>query len=331
MERNAIGVNSNRQSLATAAGAVCRAFTLVELLVTMALMGLLATISSVGYYAAVRGMNDRSAHQIAVSTLRFAMQRALIDDLPVAVFFTDETINTANEDALEDGKVVGRITVVRMGGRISYVGQNGKEIVDEFADWGSTYPREREYLGSSSRPTTKMYRLAPSGSGMENSESKYLSHVTEYVYEVEKENQETLLASNLALQRWHKNKADFRGNGNSGFKQNSVQFAPFFGFKVEKGFSDWNVGDAYGFEIAQMQLPDGYLFSRDSVDEYGRAKSKVGDINTVATVFLNPSAAKADATTVPMQGKSQISIYAYRLKQGMKAIGSPITENDLKD
>ena len=32
------------------------AFTLVELLVTMALMGLLATVSTVGYYAAVRGM-----------------------------------------------------------------------------------------------------------------------------------------------------------------------------------------------------------------------------------------------------------------------------------
>ena len=63
-----------------------RAFTLVELLVTMGLMAMLATIAIAGYYGAVRGMTERGAKQDVASLVRLAQQRALVDEVPTAVF-----------------------------------------------------------------------------------------------------------------------------------------------------------------------------------------------------------------------------------------------------
>lgn len=296
------------------------AFTLVELLITMALMGLLATVSTVGYYAAVRGMNDRSAKQIVVSTLRFAMQRALIDELPVAVFLYNETVKVA-EDDLEDAKVVGKMVVVRMGGRITYV--DGREIVDEFADWGSAYPRkEKRDAASSKRSTMRMYRLVPSGNGLKDSRSEYLSLVTDYVYEIRKGNNESLLASDLILRGLHEDKADIPGNNpnNSNFSQGSVYYAPFYGFYVEDGCTKWEVGDAYGFEIAEMQLPDGYMFSSST-------GAQLGDVREVDTLFFNPATAGPNDQTFSM---SSVKIYAKRPGKGLQSIAT-VSKSDLED
>ena len=289
------------------------AFTLVELLITMALMGLLATVSTVGYYAAVRGMNDRSAQQIVVSTLRFAMQRALIDELPVAVFLQNETVKVA-EDELEETKVVGKMTVVRMGGRISYV--NGREIVDEFADWGSAYPRksEREASGSK-RSTMRLYRLVPSGDGIADNESEYLSLVTDYVYEIRKENKESLLASELILQGLHKNDAGTP----EGYSQ-AVCYAPFYGFYVEGGCTQWKVGDAYGFEISSVQLPDGYLFN-------STAKERLGEVSTESVLFFNPAKMGAEDEVFNMK---TVKIYSKRPGKGIQSIAT-ISKSDLED
>ena len=297
------------------------AFTLVELLVTMALMGLLATVSTVGYYAAVRGMNDRGARQTVVSSLRFAMQRALIDDLPVAVFLCNETVKVA-KDELEEDKVVGKITVVRMGGRITYV-NNGREIVDEFADWGSSYPvHDKHDANASKRSTIRMYRLVPSGNGLKESKSDYLSQVTDYVYEIRKDSQESLLASGLKLRGLHENKEEIpTGNpGNSSFSQSSVNYAPFYGFYVEGGCTKWEVGDAYGFEIAQMQLPDGYLFSSST-------GSQVGDVQDAEVLFFNPATVKFDKETFDM---SSVKIYASRPGKGPQVIAT-VSKSDLED
>lgn len=319
--RSALGlhpVNSKARKLENSSAK--KAFTLVELLVTMALMGLLATVSTVGYYAAVRGMNDRSARQVVVSTLRFAMQRALIDELPVAVFLCNETVKVAKDD-LEENKVVGKMTVVRMGGRITYV--NDREIVDEFADWGSAYPvHERHDANASKRSTMSMYRLVPNGTGLKDSKSDYLSQVTDYVYEIRKSSAEELLASGLVLKGLHENKADIPGNNpnNSNFSQGSVNYAPFYGFYVEDGCTKWEVGDAYGFEIAQMQLPDGYLFDSSS-------GAQVGDTRDAEVLFFNPARAGYGDATLDM---SSVKIYASRPGKGLQVIAT-VSKSDLED
>ena len=264
-------------------------------------------------------MNDRSAKQVVVSTLRFAMQRALIDELPVAVFLYNETVKVA-EDELDETKVVGKMTVVRMGGRITYV--DGREIVDEFADWGSAYPRKaRRDAASSKRSTMRMYRLVPSGNGLKDNRSDYLSLVTDYVYEIRKGNNESLLASGLVLKGLHENAADIPDNpNNSSFSQSAVYYAPFYGFYIEDGCTKWNVGDAYGFEIANVQLPDGYMFSNS-------AGAQLGDVREVDTLFFNPATAGANDETFSM---SSVKIYAKRPGKGIQAIAT-ISKSDLED
>ena len=71
-----------------------RGFTLVELIVVIGLMGLLATISIGGYFAAARGMAARGVVQDTASLVRQAMQTCLIDQVPTAVLFLNRRNNT---------------------------------------------------------------------------------------------------------------------------------------------------------------------------------------------------------------------------------------------
>lgn len=83
-----------------------RAFTLIELMVVMAIMGLLGTVSVGGYRAMQRGMEERGVMQSVNSFIRTAYQRAQIDRQPVVVFFWNETERLASEEHTE--VVVGR-------------------------------------------------------------------------------------------------------------------------------------------------------------------------------------------------------------------------------
>ena len=133
-----------------------RGFTLVELLVTMGLMALLATVSIGGYYGAVRGMTERGAKQDVVSFLRLARQRALVDQVPTAVIFMNRRLSAENVELGESARIVGEAIAVRRVGRITYI--NGNYLSDEFGDLERTYPTNS---ASSSGQTADMrlYRM----------------------------------------------------------------------------------------------------------------------------------------------------------------------------
>ena len=106
------------------------AFTLVELLIVIALLGMLATVSITGYSAATRGMEERGARDSVISLIRLAQQRALIDNVPTAVIFSNQLLR--HETEAENKVVVGIAVAIRMMGRISFV--DGNYICDEYAN-----------------------------------------------------------------------------------------------------------------------------------------------------------------------------------------------------
>ncbi len=112
-----------------------KAFTLLELLVVMGIIGLMGTISVGGYRAMQRGMEERGVLQNVNTMLRAAYQRAQIDRQPVAVYFWNETLQESTAD--QDEIVVGRAVAVRRYGRFSDVAEGC--LIDEFADLNLMY------------------------------------------------------------------------------------------------------------------------------------------------------------------------------------------------
>ena len=225
-----------------------RAFTLVELLVTMGLMAMLATIAIVGYYSAVRGMTERGAKQDVVSLLRLAQQRALVDEVPTAVFFMNQKLRDENIDTGEAQRIVGIAVAVRMSGRISMI--RGNTLIDEYSDWLYSFPP----IGTSSakQGTMRLYRLVESGSG-----SSCFSIVEDHVTSVGLDTEELVM---------------------TGVSTNNLVV---YGFKIISGAS-WKVGDPYGFEIASLQLPAGYVFGG------GTIPTEIGDVKPAQHYFFFP-------------------------------------------
>jgi prepilin-type N-terminal cleavage/methylation domain-containing protein len=198
------------------------AFTLVELLVVIGLMAMLATVSIGGYNAATRGMEERGAKDSVISLIRMAQQRAMIDNAPTAVFFFNQRLR---DDSGEDGgHVVGKAVAVRMAGRISYA--DGQFISDEFGDWENSYP----VVGTSSDPEMNLYRMTNAEGGINSCRSQVTPYVTA------KNRTEYMISCNM--------------NTN----------VTVYCLEVKGGASGWKVGDPYGFEIGELQLPKNYVF-----------------------------------------------------------------------
>ncbi len=220
-------------------------FTLVELLVTMGLMALLATISIGGYYGAVRGMTERGVRQDVISFIRLAQQRALVDQVPTAVFLFNRMLLRANDDSGEADRVVGMAVAVRTAGRLSYV--NGSFFGDEFGDLDKTWPTTgAAQAGNNSRSGMRLYRMVKAGSA-DACYSTVYSFVTQ-----EQLNTEEVLGAGYQTST-NKVWGFTRLNGN--------------------GAAQWRVGDPYGAEIATLQLPHGYVFGNNIPRNMGETKA----------------------------------------------------------
>lgn len=211
-----------------------RGFTLVELLVSIGLMALLATLSTTGYYAASRGMADRGAVTDVRSIIRSAMQRALVDQMPTAVLFYNQRLRV---DGDETEVVFGTAVAVRTAGRISVI-QDGL-LCDEFADLQQTYSTNRTSSSSSADAGMRLYRMASVTD--ENGYEKCRTLVESSV------SRTSDLADSLVA------------------TVSNLTDIAYWGFKVHTrnngpAAAAWSVGDAYGMEIASVQLPHGYIF-----------------------------------------------------------------------
>ena len=236
-----------------------RAFTLVELLVVIGLMGALATISTGGYYAVVRGMEERGALSSATGIIRAAQQRARIDRVPTAIYFYNELVEpeTADDYAKSQGVAV----AVRMGGRISWI--SGNRLYDEFADLGVVYgvpdpddPRDDSKI--SNVAGMRLYKMAK-------------LNETKLDY--------TLVGSRVVLggiQEQH-----FIGWA-QGDNEKELPMYAFVKHKNDNGSAQWKVGDAYAFEFATIRLPVGYIFG----NQYPTTASD--PIKNVKTVTFDP-------------------------------------------
>ena len=144
-----------------------KAFTLVELLVSMGIMGMLATVASAGYYAATRSMAVRGVQDATASTIRMAKQRAASTQTRTAVFFRNELLrggSSYNNEAMR-----GVVCAVRASGRFSGVREKGTYLVDEFNDFNQSYSVAKN-ASDFGTDTMRIYRLprnpreAPKGS-----------------------------------------------------------------------------------------------------------------------------------------------------------------------
>lgn len=210
-----------------------RAFTLLELLVVIAIMAILGGITVSGYRQMKRGMEERGTVQNANQFIRSAYQRAQIDRQPVAIYFWNETLKGRTSEEFE--VVVGRAVAVRRAGRLT--GVVGNDLYDEFGDLKFLVPSESDEDEGFDDDTS------PSGAGINlyqlNGDEK--EPIKSVVYEIPKRisrHEEPLLS-----------------------QKRSKNFEIYaYTCKPGKGNASWKVGDAYGFEFAEITLPHGYIF-----------------------------------------------------------------------
>lgn len=272
---------------------VRRGFTLVELLVTIGLMALLATLSTTGYYAASRGMADRGAVTDVKSLIRSAMQRALIDQVPTAVLFYNQRLQDDSDDEVAE-VCVGTAVAVRMSGRFSLVFND--LLVDEFADLQTTYPTNKPTAsGDSGMP---IYRMASIRDGYEGSKS-----IVESFVDKRDGFSDYLVAScsNMVNLTWW------------GFKYSS-----------RNKNSNWKAGDAYASEIASVCLPHGYIFGSSKPTHY-----QATDPSGTKALIFNPNNSNMDMkknqTAFNFSG---VEIYALRPGRDKPDLVDTITKVD---
>ena len=223
------------------------AFTLMELLVVIGIMGLMGTVSVGGYRAMQRGMEERGVMENVNTIVRAAYERAQIDRTPTAMYFWNETIRSESQD--ENAIVIGHAVAVRQHGRIS--SKSSGLLIDEFADLNLSYPTDE--TGDSEDEETA------GGDGSGNIGGNLM-----YIYQLD-----NLNGGNLQLKR-----SIVRARVSAEqFPETYLQGKPAdadqgkitqWGFQVEnQNGVTWNVGSAYGFEFAEITLPRNYIFGTD--------------------------------------------------------------------
>ena len=238
-----------------------RAFTLLELLVVIGIMGLLGTVSIGGYRSITRGMEEKGAVDNASRFIHTAFQRALIDRQPVAVYYWNETIK--GETSEDYATVVGKAVAVRRAGRFSRV--RGDMLYDEFADLNCTYPTNSVRGAGAKTDTMALYPM-DDATDTAFERSLVSSSVTEEYQ------QEVFLLGE---------EGEAMPNGMTPPPNDDDIL--MYGFKVVDGYTGWKNGDAYGFEFQYLTLPHNYIFGdkfstsiTDPVPEQSRGKMVFG-------------------------------------------------------
>ena len=211
-----------------------RAFTLLELLVVVAIMGLLGSASVGGYRAMQRGMEERGVIQNVNAFIKTAYERAQIDRVPVAVYFWNETLQ--EESQTENAIVVGKAVAVRRQGRISKV--EGKYLIDEYGDLRFsrlTTDEDTDQEETSAEPSSDngMYLYPMNGSAKDGTDLK-----------------RSVIAQSTVKRTY----------GPTLALGGTSEIEAYAFYLVEEGKVSWECGDAYGFEFAEIQLPHGFIF-----------------------------------------------------------------------
>jgi len=273
-----------------------RAFTLVELLMVVMIMGLLATLSIGGYRAMQRGMEERGVMENVNHFIRAAYRRAQIDRQPVAVYFWNQTLR--EETDTEPMIVVGKAVAVRRAGRVSRFFD--PYIFDEFGDLSkerlieSADDLEGDNADSGSTENDNLVPLYKMNSRSSNGRS-LISQTTKNVKD---DNRDVLLSSG------------------------EVKSIPCYAYVLKDAGTagEWHVGDAYGLEFAEIQLPHGYLFGSSY---HQRPQEKIGP-GDYKTMWFDVSVNKGDGADQGATGVSTIQVYSLRPGQSGELEALPV-------
>ena len=293
------------------------AFTLVELMVVIGLMALLGTISVTGYFAAVRGMSDRGALDDTRSLIRLAMQTCLIDQTPTAVLFFNrqnqvQTANISSEEVKATSS--GTAIAIKMAGRISYV--DGDILVDEFADWNQSYP----VSNANSDGGVRFYRMTDLDKVAQGIDA-CSSLMKEYVEPV-KFDDEYMIAAGRKVREFC---SDFKKNAQDNKDFSGTAYGNGNNYRWGRRIDDrngitWKIGDAYGVELAPLDLPRGYIF--------GSQEPSSMKLKSVSSLAFSPGDVQGGNDYV-MSLRNPVTISAFR-SEGFKKIGT-LTASDLRD
>ena len=258
------------------------AFTLLELLVVIGIMGFLGTISVGGYRAMQRGMEERGVMQNVNAFVEAAYERAQIDRQPTAIYFWNETLRAASDDETEI--VVGKAVAVRRQGRLSRV--SGNLLFDEFADLNLVYKTGGDDDSSE-------------GSDAADKEN------TMYLYCLDNPNKcMRSIVSNKVRKDNGLNEQYMQGQPTGDAGDGKIEA---WGFeKVGDDDSvNWKAGSAYGFEFAELTLPANYIF--------GSSYSSNVDtpVQAAGTMVFGVGRNNGDSTTGATVSGS-VTVYALR-------------------
>ena len=226
-----------------------RGFTMIELLTVMAIMAMLGIAASSGYAALQRGMRERASVAAASGLLRAAKERAAVDRVPTAVFCYNRLIRDASASRDENGVVVGVMTAIRRAGRVSYM--RGSVLYDEFGDLDLTYEASDSTDDLSKRSGMRLWKF-PTSEAMEYS-----------------------IVSDAVLRDTSMTETTYSGGATD------CLMGAFYNLKRSKSEPSWKVGDAYGFEIGEVQLPVGFIFG-------SKIPSDVSSIEIVDVIVFDP-------------------------------------------
>ena len=215
-----------------------KAFTLVELMIVVGLMGFMATVAIGSYSAITRGMNDRAALDAAKSLADAALQRANLDRTNTYIYLFNEV--TKLDTDMEAGIACGVAIAVRPIGRITHVPQGGF-FCDEFGDLDGTFDA-----------------LDEKGDEASESEKEQSAATFFRLYNIAKKGYATVQEGVFAHEVSDR---DLEG-GDAG----EMHTWKIHGFKTAEGDSGdtatFEVGDQYGQEFVVTRLPPGYVFSQ---------------------------------------------------------------------
>ena len=227
-----------------------KAFTLLELLVVVAIAGMMSTLAIGSYSAITRGMNDRAALDVAKTLVDAAVQRAQLDRSTVHVYLFDELLQCENDTSAGVGS--GVAIAVRPVGRISLVAKGGELLCDEFAEldqvYGALEERNQQMSDDEREKNAATFRL-------------YNMRTESYATVMEGVDYTEVTLHDLEEELKQQEAAD-SGDG-------SVDVSPehtkkVYGFKKVDGEDGANAtfraGDLYGQEFAVTRLPPGYFF-----------------------------------------------------------------------
>ena len=247
--------------------AMRRAFTLIELLAVVGIMGLLGVAAAASYGALVNGMKDRSACAAASAVLRAAGERARIDRLPTVVYCYNVCLKEpSGED--ESGVVVGMMTAIRRCGRIT--GVRDRLLFDEFADLDQSY--------DSTDDEGELGRMSGHRLFKYNDESSVPSRmqysvVADSVYSGD--NETVTIFSGGINNRTNLSASAF-------YNLNTSDREPSGG---------WKIGDGYAVEFAELQLPEGYVFG-------GQLPTRAGTVSEFKAVRFDPDSPSSETVEI---------------------------------